>query len=53
MRCLPNTRDVVGRVSCSRAISDVAATAASSWILVAIASNQPSRLEFQHFSPTV
>jgi uncharacterized membrane protein YoaK (UPF0700 family) len=57
----PNTRDVVGRVSCSRAAFDVAATTASSWILAtttfrwilaATASNRPSRLEFQHSSPT-
>jgi hypothetical protein len=51
----------VGRVSYSRADFDVAATAASSWILVATtfmwilattASSQASRPEFQHSFPT-
>jgi hypothetical protein len=54
------TRDVVGRVSCSRAASDMAATTASRWILAAptfrwilatIASSRPPRPEFQHSSP--
>jgi hypothetical protein len=56
-----NTRDAVRRVSRSRADFDVAATTASSWILTATASkwilvattsNQASKPEFQHSSPT-
>jgi hypothetical protein len=55
-----NTRDVVGRVSRSQTTFDVAATAsrwilaatASRWILTTTVSSWPSRLEFQHFSPT-
>jgi hypothetical protein len=42
----------VGRASRSRAAFDMAATAASSWILAATASSRPSRLEFYHSSPT-
>jgi hypothetical protein len=56
----PPPRDIVGRVSRSRAASNVTATAASSWILAATtfrwilattASSRLSRPEFQH-SPT-
>jgi hypothetical protein len=42
----------MGRVSRSRAASDVAATTASSWILAATTSSRPSKPEFQHSSPT-
>jgi hypothetical protein len=42
----------MGRVSYSRAASDVAAAATSRWILAVTASSQPSRPEFQHSSPT-
>jgi hypothetical protein len=48
----PNTCDVVGRVSRSRTTSNVATTAASSWMLATTASNRPFRSEFQHPSPT-
>jgi hypothetical protein len=56
-----NTHDVVGRLSHSRPASDVATTIAYSWILATTSfrwtlatttSSQPSRPEFQHFSPT-
>jgi hypothetical protein len=45
-----NTRVAVGRISHSQADIDVATTTYS-WILATTASNQASRLEFQH-SPT-
>jgi hypothetical protein len=41
-----NTHDARGRVSSSQEDFNVAATAASRWILAATASNQASRLEF-------
>jgi hypothetical protein len=57
----PNTYDVMGRVSRSRASSDVAAATTSRWILVVTAfrwilattaSSQSSRSELQHSSLT-
>jgi hypothetical protein len=56
-----NTHDAMGRVSHSWAEFDVAATTALRWILAATTSrwiqattgsSRPSRLEFQHSSPT-
>jgi hypothetical protein len=56
-----NTCDAMGRVSRSRAAFNVAATATSSWILATATSSwilattafsRPSKLEFQHSSPT-
>jgi hypothetical protein len=56
-----NTRDAMGRVTYSRAASNVVATVASIWILAATASNwilastassQTCRPEFQHSSHT-
>jgi hypothetical protein len=41
-----NTRDTVRRVSHNQAAFDVAATAASSWILIATASSRSSSPEF-------
>jgi hypothetical protein len=42
----------MGRISRSRAATDVVTTTASRWILAATASSRPSRTEFQHSTPT-
>jgi hypothetical protein len=47
-----NIDDVLGRVSRSRANFNVAATAASRWILAATTSSRSCRSEFQFSSPT-